>query len=72
MKDALFVLGDGAWRWVPMRSAVPSTIGHLKHSYLTGMGDMGAKFMLQTGLGVTSKMLTYVLLSPKLDLSRYC
>lgn len=43
MKDALFVLGDGAWCWVLMRSAVPSTVGYLKHSYLTGMCDMGAE-----------------------------
>lgn len=31
MEDALSVLGDGAWCRVPVRGAVPPTIGHLKH-----------------------------------------
>lgn len=30
MEDALSVLGDGAWCRVPVRGAVPPTIGHLK------------------------------------------
>lgn len=31
MEDALPVLGDGARRRVPVRGAVPSTVGDLRH-----------------------------------------